>query len=190
MTVGLDPDNVIIGAANGPGLWLAPVGTARPTHSYDDFTGDWEAVGYLTEDAVKIGVETDSEDIMVWQSLSAIDTLLKAKKLSLEFTMVEATGANLAIYFDTDAPTVDPDGSFDMNIPTTPAGKKYAAALDTVYSGTVFRIFFDRVTLKSNSEIALGNTKTIPFGVTLSALDNAGSLGGVQRGPAAAPVGS
>ena len=95
MTVGLDPDNVLIGAANGPGLWLAPVGTARPTNSYDDFSGDWEACGYLTEDAVKITVETDSEDIMVWQSLSAIDTLLKAKKLGLEFTMVEASGANI-----------------------------------------------------------------------------------------------
>lgn len=182
MTVGLDPDNVLVGAANGAGIYIAPVGTARPTEVTDDFAAPWVSLGYLSEDAVKVGMETDSEDIMAWQVLSPVDTVLKGKKLTLGLTMIEASGANVALYFDTTAPTVDGDGSFAMDIPTAPAGTKYAVAVDAAYGGTIIRFFFNRATLKSNDEIALGNTKAIPFGVTLSCLDDAGVLGHIQRG--------
>lgn len=180
MTAGLDPTEVMVGAANGAGIWVAPVGEARPATGNDAFAGNWESLGYLTEDAVKINVETDSQDIMAWQVLSAVDTVLKGKKLALGFTMMQAGGVNLGMYFDTTAPTVTA-GEFDMDIPTAPAGTKYAVAIDTAYSGFILRFFFDRVTLKSNGEIGLGNAAAIPLPVELSCLDNSGILGSVQR---------
>ena len=96
------------------------------------------------------------------------------------FTMMQAGGVNLGMYFDTTAPTVTA-GEFDMDIPTAPAGTKYAVAIDTAYSGFILRFFFDRVTLKSNGEIGLGNAAAIPLPVELSCLDNSGILGSVQR---------
>jgi hypothetical protein len=184
----LDPTEVQVGTANGPGIWIAEAGTDPPDATSDDFAdeSDWHLLGYLSEDGPTIGVSTDSEDLTPWQSRVPIRSVITGRQLTLQFVMWQLNPRTLALYFDADPPTAGTDGSFEMELRSDAPSHLYAVAIDTRDGDRVFRVSFGRASLSDAGDMDISSGAAVPLDVTLSALDDGGVLGLVQVGPAAA----
>jgi hypothetical protein len=183
----LAPGEVMIGTANAAGLYIAPVGTAAPTDTMTAWGSGWRAIGYISDEGITMGSSTESEDLIPWQSRTAVRTILTSRTLTLGFTMWQLNEANLAVYFDSPAPTGTPGDSWKLDVRSDTSGQTYAIGIDTKDGDNVVRYIFGRANLKENGDIVLTTNGAQGYPVVLSALDNAGVLATIMRGPAVAP---
>jgi hypothetical protein len=198
----LDPAEVLLGVANGPGIYAAKAGTKLPTAATQggsntdvDFASPWRLIGYLSDDGPTVGTSVTSEDITPWQSITPIRSVRTEFGITLQFVMWQVANAdNLGIYFDQDPATPATSGEFRMEIRSDEPTHEYAFAIDARDGDTIFRIGFDRATLTDNGDMQIQRSAPIPLDVTLSALDTNGRIGDIDVGPApqagtrAAPV--
>lgn len=184
-TVCLDPDEVSVGTPNGPGLYLAPPGTEAPTDTTEDWDDPWSCLGYLSEDGPTVGTSTDSEDLTPWQSAAPIKSIITNRSVTLQFVLWQLNAETLALYFDTDVPDPDDDGSLDMEVRTDQSGHTYAVGIDSRDGERVLRVSFLRASLSDAGDMAISRGAVVPLDITLSALETSGSLARVQLGPSA-----
>jgi hypothetical protein len=182
----LDPDEVQIGTANGPGIYLAPVGTALPADTETDFATPWAILGYLSDDGPTVGQNTDSNDITPWQSVVPLRTVITSRAITLQFVLWQINAQTVALYFDADPETPDADGSFSMDVRSDSPQHLYAVAIDSRDGDRVLRLGFPRSSLSAAGDMQIQRGAAVPLDVTLSALDNAGVLATVQVGAAGA----
>ena len=185
----LDPEQVQVGTANGPGIWLANPGTDPPEDTWDPFTAanGWSLLGYLSEDGPTVGQSTDSEALTPWQSRVPIRTVITGRTVTLQFVMWQLNAITLALYFDADRPAAGADGSLELELRSDSPTHLYAVAIDTRDGDRVFRVTFGRASLSDAGDMAITSGAAVPLDVTLSALDDAGRLGLIQLGPAEDP---
>lgn len=183
----LNPEEVQVGTANGPGLWLAPAGTAPPAKTYTPWPLPWRLLGYLSDDGPTVGQSTDSEALTPWQSRVPIRTVITGREITMQFVMWQLNPLTIALYFDADEPAEGADGSIHMELRSDAPTHLYAVGIDTRDGDTVFRIAFGRASLSDAGDMAITSGSAVPLDVTLSALDDGGSLGYVDLGPAEDP---
>lgn len=174
------PDNVLIGTANGPGIWIAPVGTAAPTDASTDLPAAWSTLGYLSEDGVSFGSSVDSESITPWQSKSPVRTIITGRELTAGFTMLEFSAQNAALYFDQPAP-VETDGEFALEVRSDLAQQMYAICIDVKDTAATVRYHFPRASLSEAGDLEVTASGAMGLPVTLSALDDAGVLANIFK---------
>jgi len=185
MSIGqLDPAEVQVGTANGPGIYLAPAGTPGPPDTLAEWGSPWSVLGYLSDDGPTIGQSTDSTDITPWQSVVPIRSVITSRGVTLQFTMWQLNAETLALYFDTDMTPEGPDGSLEMDIRTDSPQHVYAVGIDSRDSDRVLRIVFPRASLTDAGDMQIQRGAAIPLDVTLSALDDGGNLAKILLGPA------
>jgi hypothetical protein len=182
----LNPSEVQVGTANGPGIWIAPSGTEPPDTTAEEFESPWEVLGYLSDDGPTVGSSTDSEDLTPWQSVVPIRSVITGRSITLQFVLWQLNERTLAVYFDMPEPTPEADGSIDMELRSDEPQRIHAIAIDSRDAERVLRISFTRASLTSAGDMAITRGSLVPLDCTLSALDNAGQLGRVQLGAAAA----
>jgi hypothetical protein len=185
----LDPSEVQVGTANGPGIYLAPAGEEIPDIE-DDFEAPWAILGYLSDDGPTVGTSTDSEDLTPWQSVVPIRSIITGRQVTLQFVLWQLNELTLALYFDADVPTVGADGDVDMELRSDTPQHLYAVAIDSADAERNFRIGFGRASLSDAGDMQLTRGAAVPLDCTLSAQDDGGVLGRVQLGKAggAAPL--
>jgi hypothetical protein len=183
----LNPEQVQVGTANGPGLWIAAAGTVPPADTWTPFAPPWSLLGYLSEDGPTIGQSTDSEALTPWQSRVPIRTVITGRSITLQFVMWQLNAITLALYFDADRPVEAADGSLELELRSDSPTHLYAIAVDTRDGDRVFRVAFGRGSLSDAGDMAITSGAAVPLDVTLSALDDAGVLGLIQLGPAEDP---
>jgi len=183
----LNPEEVQVGTANGPGLWIAPPGTPPPAHTYEEWAAPWRLLGYLSDDGPTVSQSTDSEALTPWQSRVPIRTVITGREITMQFVMWQINALTLALYFDADEPAEGADGSIHMELRSDAPTHLYAIGIDTRDGDTVFRIAFGRSSLSDAGDMAITSGAAVPLDVTLSALDDGGSLGFVDVGPADEP---
>jgi hypothetical protein len=183
-THALDPSEVQVGTAKGPGIYLAPAGTEIPDLE-DDFEDPWAILGYLSDDGPTVGTSTDSEDLTPWQSVVPIRSIITGRQVTLQFVLWQLNELTLALYFDADVPTVGTDGAVDMELRSDTPQHLYAVAIDSADAERDFRIGFGRASLSDAGDMQLTRGAAVPLDCTLSALDDGGVLGRVQLGGAA-----
>lgn len=176
----LQPDEVMLGSADGPGVWIAPVGTAYPTDATTAFAAGWSTLGYVSEDGVTLSRSTDSEDLYAWQSKAPLRTVMTSVSLTLQFTLLEISARNLALYFG-EATPADAD-AYEIEVRSDTPVQEWAIAIATADGDSVQRIIFPRATLSENGDIELKAAELSGLEVTLSALDTDGLMAVVQRG--------
>jgi hypothetical protein len=180
----LAPDEVQIGTANGPGIYLAPAGTAGPEDTLEPWGEAWDVLGYLSDDGPTVGQATDSSDITPWQSVVPIRSVITSRGVTLQFTMWQLNAITLALYFDADVPEVGTDGEISMEVRSDAPQHIYAVGIDSRDAERVLRITFPRASLTTVGDMQIQRGAAIPLDVTLSALDDAGLLADVKLGPA------
>jgi hypothetical protein len=189
----LNPSEVQVGTANGPGIYLAPAGTEPPDDTEDDWEDPWRILGYLSDDGPTVGSSTDSEDITPWQSVVPLRSVITGRQVTLQFVLWQLNAMTLALYFDAPEPATAADGSIDMELRTDAPQRIHAVGIDSADAERTFRIAFSRASLSAAGDMQLTRGAAVPLDVTLSALDDGGILGYVKLGPrssGAAPLDS
>jgi hypothetical protein len=184
----LNPGEVQVGTPNGPGILVAPVGTAFPDNTYDDFALPWRVLGYLSEDGPTVGQSTDSTDLTPWQSAVPLRSVITGRSITLQFVLWQLNPDTLGMYFDVDPPTAGADGEIDMDIRSDEPQHLYAIAIDSRDAERVFRLGFYRASLSDAGDMQISRGAVVPLDCTLSALDDGGKLAKVLLGPAEDPA--
>lgn len=185
-TYALDPDEVQVGTANGPGIWLAPAGTPLPADTTAPFATPWSILGYLSADGPTVGQSVNTNEITPWQSIVPLRTVITSRAVTLKFVLWQLNAQTLSLYFDADPPTPAADGSLDMEVRSDSPQHLYAVAIDAADNERVLRVGFGRASLSNAADVPIKRGEAVPLEVTLSALDNSGVLCNVQLGPTVA----
>lgn len=180
-STGLDPEQVQIGTANGPGIYIAPAGTPGPPDHLAPWEPPWRSLGYLSDDGPTIGMDTDTETITPWQSVVPIRTIVTSREVTLGFTMWQLNQMTLALYFDTD-PVENGAGSFAMDVRTDSPQHIYAVGIDAADVDRVLRVTFGRASLSDAGDMQIERGAAIPLEVTMSALEDQGRLAHIILG--------
>ena len=181
----LDPDEVQVGSPNGPGLYIAPAGTAAPTDTTSAWPSPWKVLGYLSDDGPTVGQNTTKQDLTPWQSIAPIRSVITNREVTLHFVLWQLNDDTLALYFDTDVPTPAVDGSLTLDVRTDQSGHLYALGVDAEDNGRVLRIVFERASLSDAGDMPIKRGETVPLECTLTALEANGSLATIMLGPTA-----
>jgi hypothetical protein len=184
----LDPDEVQVGTANGPGIYLAPAGTAPPVDTWTPWPAPWKVLGYLSDDGPTVGQSVDQENLTPWQSVVPIRTVITGRGVTLQFILWQLNGDTIALYFDADPGTEDTDGLLKMKLRTDTPQHLYAVGIDAQDANRVLRIAFGRASLSDAGDMQITRGAAVPLDCTLSALDDAGDLATIMLGPAEDPA--
>jgi hypothetical protein len=182
MSTPLNPDELQVGTSNGPGIYLAPAGTAAPADLDGAWPSPWRSLGYLSEDGPTIASSIDTEELTPWQSRTPVRTIITARSMTLQFVLWQLNPETLGLYFDADAPAAEPDGSLHMHIRSDAPQHLYAVGIDAKDGNRVLRIAFRRASLTDAGDIQISAGATVPLDVTLAALDDGGELAEVILG--------
>lgn len=180
----MDPNEVQIGTNNGPGLYLAPVGTAGPADTVTPWPAGWDILGYLSADGPKIGQTTNTNEIIPWQSMVPLRTVITSRAITLNFIMWQINERTLALYFDSPVPTATA-GAFVLPVSSSGDQQLYAVGVDAADGDECMRILFGRASLSAVSDMPIKRGEAVPLDVTLSALDDSGTLATILVGPTA-----
>jgi hypothetical protein len=181
----IDPTEVQVGTANGPGLYIAPEKTAGPADTTSPWPAAWSILGYLSDAGPTVASATTTNSLTPWQSISPIKTVITGRDLTLQFVMWQLNELTLGVYFDADPPTPAADGSLSMEVRTDTPQHLYSLGIDSADGDRAFRMIFHRANLSAAGNIQLQRGQAVPLDVTLSALDDAGVLADVLVGPSA-----
>ncbi len=109
-----DADNVSFGKPKSTGaVFVAPAGTALPTNAHVALNAAFEGLGYVSEDGLVNGVETDTEEVNAWGG----DLVLVGQTTFKEmFTvnLIETNENALKVYYGEDNVVVEGNGSITV----------------------------------------------------------------------------
>lgn len=176
MATELQADDVLIGTANGPGIWMAPVGTAAPTDATSALAAPWSTLGYLSEDGVTLSQSTNSEDIYPWQGRSPVRTMITERNLAMEFSMFEFNEQNLQLYFGMEQATAGDANSWSLNVVSNAPAQIYSFCIDVADLGVKVRYYIPRGSLSDAGDLEITDSGVMALPVTLKTLDSAGEL--------------
>lgn len=176
MATELQADDVLIGTANGPGIWMAPVGTAAPTDATSALAAEWSTLGYLSEDGVTLSQSTNSEDIYPWQGRSPVRTMITERNLSMEFSMFEFNEQNLQLYFGMEQATQGTADSWSLNVVSNAPAQIYSFVIDVADLDVKVRYYIPRGSLSDAGDLEITDSGVMALPVTLKTLDSAGEL--------------
>jgi hypothetical protein len=180
----LDPTEVQVGTSNGPGIYIAPEGTAAPADTLTAWATPWASLGYLDSAGPVVGQKTTSNSLTPWQSVAPIRSVITGRELTMQFVMWQLNAQTLALYFDTDVPTPT-GGALKMEVRTDDQPHVYAIGIDSQDGDQVFRVAFTRATLTTTNDMKITRGEAVPLDVTLTAMDDSGVLGTILLGPPA-----
>ena len=180
----LDPDEVQVGTANGPGLYIAPVGTDPPADTTVAWDAPWAVLGYVDESGPTLAQNTTKENIIPWQSRAPIRAVLTERGLTARFIMWQLNAITLGLFFDNDPPTAGTGGALAFDVRSDESQHLYAFGLDAMDAERALRIIFPRATLSDSGDMTLTKGTAVPLDVTLAALEDNGVLAHVMLGPA------
>jgi hypothetical protein len=173
---GLDSDQLVVGIARGPGIWVAPIGTEMPADIDEDFGEGWDSLGYASEDGPTVATSTDSEDIRGWQALGVLRSLITGRTVTIQFQLMQWNARNLGLYWDIDAPTIEADGSFAFPVRSDQAGQRHQIGIDVKDGDNEIRLVFPRTQLNAAGDMQFQRSAAALMDVTFAALEDAGRL--------------
>lgn len=172
----LNSDQLLLGTAKGPGLWLGTMDAVPPVDVSTDWSTDWTSLGYASEDGPTISSSTDSTDIRGWQSLGVLRSVITGRTVTVQFQLLQWNAQNLALYWDIDIPTIAADGSFNFEVRSDQAGKKHQLGLDVQDGDNLVRMLFPRVQLNAAGDMQFQRGALAVLDVTFAALETNGVL--------------
>lgn len=109
-----DADNVSFGKPKSTGaVYVAPAGTTLPTTAWESLNAAFKGLGYVSEDGLVNGVETDTEEVNAWGG----DLVLVGQTTFKEmFTvnLIETNAEALKVYYGEDNVVEEGNGSITV----------------------------------------------------------------------------
>lgn len=170
-TTALDSDQLVVGTAHGPGIYLADTGATPPADADAAWPAAWNSMGYATEDGVTLANSTDTEDINAWQALGALRTLITGRTVTVAMQLMQWNSQNLALYWDVDQPTIQADGTFKFDVRSDQAGRRHAIGVDVRDGDNVVRYVLPRVQLSDAGDMQFQRSAAALLDLTFTVLE-------------------
>lgn len=158
-------DNAVIQPAGGY-IYLAPVGTAKPTITDPLAPGvDWESIGHTSlDDLPEVGRDGDSPETQgSWQN-TKLRVTSPDVTYTITFNSIQCSSLPYQLYFGADATAVQGDGSF--RIPAKPVAQEHAVLM-VVVDGTHFLpMWHPRVALLGSDNVGMEADGFITYPIT------------------------
>lgn len=173
----------------GGSIFKAPLGTTLPTDATTALNNAFKNVGYISEDGVKNGRETNYEPIKAWGGDVVLNSMTESSD-KFSFTMIETRNAEvLKTVFGEDNVTVDSTtGAISVSVKAQD-GEAYAWVIEMLLAGGIpKRIVIPNGQVTEAEEINYKDDEAVGYGVTVSAIpDSSGNThyeyyGGTQSG--------
>lgn len=102
-------NNVSFGKPKAGGaLFFAPIGTTVPTNASSTLDAAFKNLGYISEDGLVNGIETDTESVTEWGGAEVLSGQTSFVDM-FTFNMIEANADSLAFYYGADNVEVSGD---------------------------------------------------------------------------------
>lgn len=107
-------DNVSFGKPKATGaIYIAPIGTTVPVTAWESLDAAFKNMGYVSEDGLVNGVETDTEEVHAWGGDLVLEGQTTFKEM-FTFNMIETNAEALKVYYGEDNVVVEGDGSITV----------------------------------------------------------------------------
>lgn len=150
-------------------LYVAPKGTVGPTDTTTAWPTGWTDLGYLAESGFVITPKTDHQDIMVWQSLAAVRTILKSRTEELKFTLMQMNKNTLPLALGGGTVT-GTTGNFHYSAPTAGTVDERAFGVEVRDAALIYRFLFPRGLVTDVKDIPFLRTDAIKFDLTATVM--------------------
>lgn len=155
-------------------VWVGPIGTPEPDDIETALDAALKELGYLTPDGVSITPQVDSEDIMVWQSLSPVLSPITGMTFELSMTVAELNQDGLSLFF-TGSEFVNDGGVGRLDISSNPGTQERLLVIEWVdNTGDNYRLVVPRAQMTNRDALALTRGDSVNQGITFKALDSDG----------------
>lgn len=170
----LDGSEVLRGLSGH--LHMGAVGATMPTDTATAINpAIFTELGYTSEDALSMGVATDSSEIRAWQALTAVRTDVTAQTITFKFSLIQTNRDTLALAFNGGAFS---DGTTPGDVVYTPPSASTAAehafVFEVLDGDIVTRIRVPRASVSELGDIVFNKADATAFDITLTALAAAG----------------
>lgn len=135
--------NVSFGSPKATGaVFIAPLGTTIPTDATANLDASFKALGYVSEDGLVNGIETDTQDVKAWGG----DTVLSGQtsfKETFTVNLIESSLDALKAYFGASNVTSD-NGEVTVKVNSQPLPEAIIVFEIAMTGGRIKRIVIAR----------------------------------------------
>lgn len=166
MTVGLDTDEIVVGA-NGA-VYVGPVGTTGPTDIATALNAGFLNLGYANEDGVTITPGMDLNEIRAWQSFYPVRRNVTNRTLEIGVSLLQWNEETIKLAFGggSVATTAGPPAYYTYT-PPDPEDLDYRAMVLTWIDGTKdYRLHIPKVLVTDVGDIPINRSD--PSGLQLT----------------------
>lgn len=152
----------------GGGIYIAPAGTTLPTDAKTALSGDFLALGYVSEDGVVNSNSPESENIKAWGGDNVL-TIMTSREDTFTFTLIEVMNINVLklVYGDDNV-----SGALSTGITVTANNgelESHVLVIDTILKGGVMqRTVIPAGTVSEVGEITYKDDEAVGFETTVS----------------------
>lgn len=164
-----DSTNVSFGKPKATGaLYVAPIGTPVPSNATDALDSEFRGLGYVSDEGLVNGVETDVEDVFAWGG----DNVLSDQTTFAEmftFNLIETNVETAKLYYGDENVTVSGE-NITIRANSTPLPEIVFVAELVLTGGRVKRIVVERGKIADRSgEISYIDREPVSYPITLKA---------------------
>lgn len=165
-----DSSNVSFGKPNATGaLFVAPLGTPLPTNAVDELNAAFEGLGYVSDEGLTNGIETDVEDVFAWGG----DNVLSDQTTFAEmftYNLIETNMVTARHYYGEDNVIDNGGGSYTIKVNSKTLPEIVFVAELVMTGGRVKRIVVERGRIADRSgEITYVDGEPIAYPINLKA---------------------
>jgi hypothetical protein len=164
---GIDGTEVRVGVTGN--LKVAPIGTAGPTDTSAAWPVAWVDLGYLSEDGFVITPQSDKQDIMVWQSLASIRTILTSRSEELKFTLMQTNADTLKLAFGGGSVTTS-GTTYHYTAPLAGDVDERAFGVEVRDALLIYRFHFPRGLVTDVGDIAFVRKDAVKYELTATVM--------------------
>lgn len=152
----------------GGGIYIAPAGTTLPTDAKTALSGDFIALGYVSEDGVVNSNSPESENIKAWGGDNVL-TIMTSREDTFTFTLIEVMNINVLklVYGDDNV-----SGALSTGITVTANNgelESHVIVIDTILKGGVMqRTVIPAGTVSEVGDITYKDDEAVGFETTVS----------------------
>lgn len=156
---------------------VADVGSTLPTTALMALDAAFSELGYIDEDGVTLTPSTDTTDIMMWQSVTAVKTTLDSASFEINFNMGQVNKTTWGLYFF-NSDWVNNFGEAKNTLLSNPGSQEKAVVVTWQDDEEdVTRLVLPKAVLTDREDMQLVRNNATLAGITYKALDYNGVFG-------------
>lgn len=160
----LNAQNVRVAVTGG--IYRAPLVTTLPTNATTALAGDFDELGYASEEGITQSVGRDVSDIAAWQNGDVVRVVQTSHTVTYQFNLIETSGLTLETAYGN---YEDLGGGAGVTEITGALFPHYVWALHVVDGDSLIRLVLPDGQVTETGDVTLTNGELITYPITVTA---------------------